>query len=99
MAKSENLKNLTQEIGGKIGKFDGKIGGKIEKYIGKIGGKINKVKKYCGTIEIIGTFKKGESKVPIFGQGGAIKRPPMDEMTRNFACRGVFWGTFEFWPS
>ena len=28
-----------------------------------------------------GKNKKGESKVPIFGQGGAIKRPPMDEMT------------------
>ena len=26
-------------------------------------------------------FQKGESKVPIFGQGGAIKQPPMDEMT------------------
>ena len=26
-------------------------------------------------------LEKGESKVQIFGQGGAIKRPPMDEMT------------------
>ena len=23
----------------------------------------------------------------------------MDEMTWNFACRVVLWGTFEFWPS
>ena len=42
---------------------------------------------------------KGGSKVQILGQGGAIKQPPMDEMTSNFACRGVLWGTFEFWPS
>ena len=44
-------------------------------------------------------WEKGGSKVQILGQGGAIERPPMDEMTWNFACRVVLWGTFDFWPS
>ena len=43
--------------------------------------------------------EKGESKVPIFGQGGAIKRPPMDEMTPNFACRGLLRIYIDFWSS
>ena len=57
---------------------------------------------YFGGFEVVDfllLILKGGSKVQILGQGGAIKQPPMDEMTSNFACRGVLWGTFEFWPS
>ena len=53
---------------------------------------------YVGN-KIIHFKEKGESKVPIFGQGGAIKRPPMDEMTWNFACRGLLRVYIDFWSS
>ena len=44
-------------------------------------------------------FIKGGSQVRILGQGGTIKWPPIDEITWNFACRGLLRVHIEFWSS